>query len=376
MQITIKEVTTRGELKEFIAFFTHLYKDNKQVAFPLHFDEMSTLRADKNPAHEFCQCKYWLALKGDTVVGRIAAIINHKEQQKIGEKIGRFGWFDFEDDGEVSSALINTAITWLKEQKIEKVHGPMGFTDMDRQGLLIEGYDRAGTMATIYNYPYYEKHLTNLGFKKSTDWIEYQLDVEPKSAKRLEMLSQRVMKNNNLRSLKPSSRKQLKKMAPEIFTLINEAYKDLYGYIALTPEQIKYYTEAYLSFVNFNLISLVVDPQDKLVGVGICMTSFTNALQKAKGKLFPLGALHMLRAMHKNDTMDLYLIAVDAKYQSKGVNAIIMSDVNNGALKMGITKAETNIELEDNEKVQSMWKMVTHTQHKRRRCYIKEVNNE
>ncbi len=374
MSIEIREVKSSKELKQFIVFYTKLYKGNKQVAFPLHLDETHTLKSDKNPAHQFCNCNYWLAYRGNKIVGRIAAIINSKEQEKQEMKIGRFGWFDFEDDKEISSELMKTALAWLKQNKTEKVHGPMGFSDMDRQGLLIKGFDRKGTMATLYNYSYYEQHMINLGFEKSADWVEYELQPREEITKKMSLLSQRVMQRNKLISLKPKSTKELKSISHEIFNLINDSYKDLYGYIALNKEQMDYYTKTYLSFVNLDLISLVGDESGKLIGVGIAMPSFTRALQKAKGKIFPLGMFHMLRALKKNDRLDLYLIAVKKEYQNKGANAVIMSDIMNGSMKMGIYMAESNIELEDNKQVQSMWRFIPNEQHKRRRCYIKDLN--
>ncbi|MCZ4695193.1 hypothetical protein DWB61_10175 [Ancylomarina euxinus] len=376
MPLEIREVKTSSELKKFVKFYTKLYRNNSQVAFPLHLDELKTLKRDKNPAHQFCKCNYWIAYRDNKIVGRIAAIINTKEQEKEGENIGRFGWFDFEDDFSISEKLMEVALTWLKQHSVINVHGPMGFTDMDRQGLLIKGFDRKGTMATIYNYRYYEKHLVRLGFEKSTDWVEYELHPDETVADKISLLAKRCKDRNELISLKPKSIKELKAMAPDIFKLINESYKDLYGYIPLTRDQMDYYTKAYLSFVNLNLISLVADSDGKLVGVGISLPSFTHALQKAKGKLFPRGAFEMLRALKKNKRLDLYLIAVDSQYQSKGANAIIMSDIINGAAKLGIHIAESNIELEDNKQVQSMWRFIPHEQHKRRRCYIKHIDHE
>ncbi|RKE03359.1 hypothetical protein [Marinifilum flexuosum] len=373
MSLEIREVKTISELKQFIRFYTNLYKNNKQVAFPIHLDESHTLKKSKNPALAFCKSKYWLAYQNNQVVGRIAAIINRKEQEKLDQKIGRFGWFDFTDDLQVSAALMKTAIEWLKQHDTEVLHGPMGFTDMDRQGLLIEGFDCEGTLATLYNYPYYQRHIENLAFEKSTDWVEYEIQTNDAIAGKMESLAQRCKERNKLVSIKPKGSREVKKIAPAIFKLINECYKDLYGFIPLSKEQMDYYTKSYLSFINMNLISLVGDETGKLIGVGIAMPSFTKALQKAKGKLFPFGALHLLKAVNKNDRVDLYLIAVDEQYQNKGVNAIIMSDIISGAARMGIYNAESNIELEDNKKVQAMWRFTPNRQHKRRRCYTKQL---
>ncbi|MBI9065586.1 MAG: hypothetical protein JEZ14_26620 [Marinilabiliaceae bacterium] len=376
MSMFIKEVTGKSDLKKFIGFYSLLYRHNKQLAMPLHMDELSTLSQDKNPAHQFCQCKYWLAYRNKQIVGRIAAIINTKEQEKEGKAIGRFGWFDFVNDPKISKALLQTAASWLKTNGVVKAQGPMGFTDMDRQGLLIEGHDEQGTMATLYNYPYYEAHFTALKMEKAVDWIEFELNTGETGQKKLNLLAQRVRQQNKLQSVNITSSRQLKKLAPAIFQLINESYQDLYGYIPLTEEQIAYYTKNYLSFVNFKLISVVTDAAGQVVGAGIAMPSFTRALQKAKGKLFPLGAIQMYKALKKNDKLDLYLIAVDAKYQKKGATAIIMSDIINGAIEEGIHQAETNIELEDNQHIQAMWRFFPHRQHKRRRCYVKTISND
>ncbi|QZT36808.1 GNAT family N-acetyltransferase [Halosquirtibacter xylanolyticus] len=373
MSITIKEVESKKEMKQFVKFFTKLYYDNKFVAFPLHFDEMKTLGED-NPALRFCQLKCWLAFKEGEIVGRIAAIINSKEQKATQINIGRFGLFDFIDDKSVSSALMKKATEWLKENGVATVHGPMGFTDMDRQGLLIEGYECPGTMATNYNFNYYQTHIEALAFKKSTDWIEFFLHTDDKSLQRIKKLSERCKKINNIKSIEFKSRKEVKKRAYEIFQLVNRSYSELYGFIELDDAQIEYYTEAYLSFVNLKMISVVVDQDDRIIGMGVSMPSFTKALQKAKGKLFPYGAIAMLQALRKNDLCDLYLIAIDKEYQGKGVNAIIMNDISNGAKELGINKAETNIELEDNTKVHQMWKFFKGEQHKRRRCYIKNLS--
>jgi GNAT superfamily N-acetyltransferase len=373
MSIAVREVKTKKELKLFIRFYTELYKDNLQVAFPMHIDEYNTLSQDKNPAFIHCKAKYWLAYEGTKIVGRIAAIINPKEQQKINEKIGRFGWFDFVDRYDVSSALIEMAEKWMLQKGVSKIHGPLGFSDLDRQGALIKGFDRPGTMATQYNYPYYAVHLEKLGFRKSTDWIEYELHTNGAKAELLQQIAARISKVSKCKSVKAKSRKEIKKYAPELFDIINESYADLYGCTELSQAQKKFYTDAYLNFVNLDLISLVADENGKLVGIGVSMPSFTKALQRMKGKLFPFGFLRMLKALKKNDRIDLYLIAVRKHVQGTGVNAIIMNDIVQGALKMGIKHAETNINLEDNHRILDMWRFFPSIQHKRRRCYIKDI---
>lgn len=372
MSIIIKPVITKKEKKLFVTFYTALYKKNKQVAFPMHLDEIKTL-GTKNPAHQFCKIKCWLAYRDNKVVGRIAAIINEQEQVRTQKSIGRFGWFDFEDDYKISTQLMEEATAWLRVNSIDTLHGSMGFSDMDRQGLLIEGHDLKSTMGTLYNYGYYSKHIDKLSFKKSTDWIEFLIYPEVDKIRRVGILAERCKRMHNLRSLTFTSRRELKKRAVEVFQLINQGYNDLYGYVPLNTEQIKYYTEIYLSFVNLDLLSVVVDDANKIVAAGLSMPSLTEALQKAKGKLYPMGVIWMLKALRQNPCIDLYLIAIANEYQGKGINSIVMHDIARGAVKVGAKVAETTLELEDNFKIHNMWRQFDAKQHKRRRCYIKDI---
>ncbi len=373
MSISVKEVKTKSELKAFIRFYNQLYAKNKCFAPPLEFDELSTLTKGKNPAHTICETKYWLAYKDNKVVGRIAAIINAEELKNSNKKIARFGFFDFIDDFAVSTSLMQIAINWLKEKGINTIHGPFGFTDLDRQGMLVEGFDRESTMATIYNHEYYISHLEKLGFEKSTDWIEYDITLNEEPPLKIQKISQFAQKRYKVRPLKVNSKKELKKYIPDIFNLINDSYKDLYGYTNLSKEQVEYYGKNYIGFVKKELVSLILDKNDKLIGIGITMPSFTKALQKAKGKLFPFGWYYMLQALNKNDTLDMYMVAVDKEYQDKGIAVVMIEELYRSAIKFGIKRVETNIELEDNHKVQSMWKYFDSEQHKRRRCYIKNI---
>lgn len=373
MSIWIKKVTGKKDLRTFIQFYNKLYNTNPNVAFPLEFDERSTLAKGKNPAHDVCESSYWLAYKNDKVVGRIAAIINFSEQEKSKESIGRFGFFDFVDDFEVSKTLMLTALDWLKNEGANAVHGPLGFTDLDRQGMLIHGFDREGTMATNYNHEYYIHHIEKLGFKKSIDWIEYSFEIKKEVPEKIQKISQFAQKRYGVKPLKAKSKRELKKYIPDMFRLINDSYQDIYGYTSLTNKQIEYYGKNYIGFVKKELVSLVLDKEDKLVGIGITMPSFTKALQKARGRLLPLGWYHMLKSLNKNDTLDMYLVAVDSKYLDKGVAAVMIDEIYRSAINFGIKRVETNIELEDNHRVQSMWKYFNAEQHKRRRCYIKNI---
>lgn len=370
MSIVIKEVKTKADLKAFVHLYTSLYKDCSYAALPLHFDEIGTLSKDKNPAHKHCTSQYWMAYKEGKAVGRIAAFINQLECERQQKMIGRFGWFDFIDDKKVSKALMDKALEWLKQQDIIQVHGPLGFSDLDRQGLLIEGFDQLSTFATNYNHSYYPSHIENLGLEKSTDWIEFKLYVENVDYPRFKKIADFVSKKKGYEIIKCKNKKDLRQYIPQIFRLLNQEYDGLYGFIPLTEEQIEYYTNMFIGLVSLDLICLVQDTEGNLVGFGLTMPSFSKACDKAKGKLLPLGWYHFLKAMRKNDTVDFYLIAIDKEHQNNGVNALFMAHITEAAMKMKIKWAETNIMLEDNDKIHSMWnRFFEYQQHKRRRCY-------
>ncbi len=372
MNIEVREVTSKSDLKKFVNFFTTLYANCKYSPIPLHFDELETLSKEKNPAHKTCKAKYWIALKDGKVAGRISGIVKDNEVTEDNKPIGRFGWYDFIDDKEVSKALMDTALAWIKEFGISIVHGPFGFTDLDRQGMLIEGFDRMGTFAALYNYPYYVEHMEAMGFVKKIDWVEYEIDVENLIVDRVENIANYAAKKYGFKLVELTSRKQLKKYIYSVFALLNKEYAHLYGFSQLTEEQIMHYVKMFINLVKLDFLSLVVDKNDTLIGFGIAMPSFTEASIKAKGKVLPLGWYYFLRALKKNETLDLYLVAVDSEYQKKGVNALLISYTARKAKEFGIKRAETNIELENNNSVQSMWQFFERDQHKRRRCYIKE----
>jgi GNAT superfamily N-acetyltransferase len=372
MDIEIREVISKSDLKAFVKFYTTLYKKSEYASIPLHFDELETLSEEKNPAHKNCKTKYWVAYKNGEIVGRIAAIVKNNEITEDGKPIGRFGWFDFVDDKEVSGTLMETALAWIKEFDISVVHGPFGFTDLDRQGMLIEGFDRLGTFATLYNYPYYVEHLELLGFRKKIDWVEYEIGVENLAVERVTKIANYAAKKYGFRMIELKSRKELKKYIYDVFNMLNREYAHLYGFTKLSEEQVMHYVKMFINLVKLDFVSLVVDKNDKLIGFGIAMPSFTKASIKAKGNILPFGWFHFLRALKKNETLDLYLVAVDSEYQNKGVNALMITHTAKKAKEFGILRAETNIELENNNSVQSMWQYFEHEQHKRRRCYIKE----
>ena len=375
MEITIREISGKKALKKYVQFNIDLYKENPYAVPPLIFDEVGTLSPDKNPALEFCESVYYMAYDEEKPVGRIAGIINHKVNEKCGKKSARFGFVDFIDNTEVSSALFNAVEKWAREKGMEEIIGPLGFTDMDPEGLLIEGYDQPGTMVAIYNYPYYVNHITRLGYEKDNDWVEFKIYVPEEIPVKHKRISDIVQAKYKLKILKYNSIKKIvKDYGRKIFELINQAYADLYGYSALSEKQIDYYVKMYVPMVRLENVSLIVNEKEELVGVGIAIPSMTKALQKAKGKLFPFGFIHILKALRgKNDVVDLLLVALRPDYQNTGANALLFSDLIPVFIKNGYKYAESNPELEENGKVQSQWQYFENVQHKRRRAYKKRL---
>ena len=375
MEITIREISGKKALKKYVQFNIDLYKENPYAVPPLIFDEVGTLSPDKNPAFEFCESVYYMAYDEEKPVGRIAGIINHKVNEKCGKKSARFGFVDFIDNTEVSSALFNAVEKWAREKGMEEIIVPLGFTDMDPEGLLIEGYDQPGTMVAIYNYPYYVNHITRLGYEKDNDWVEFKIYVPEEIPVKHKRISDIVQAKYKLKVLKYNSIKKIvKDYGRKIFELINQAYADLYGYSALSEKQIDYYVKMYVPMVRLENVSLIVNEKEELVGVGIAIPSMTKALQKAKGKLFPFGFIHILKALRgKNDVVDLLLVALRPDYQNTGANALLFSDLIPVFIKNGYKYAESNPELEENGKVQSQWQYFENVQHKRRRAYKKRL---
>jgi GNAT superfamily N-acetyltransferase len=374
MSVIIREVTSKKELKKFIWFGINLYKNCEFAAPPLLMDDLLNLSKGKNPALDFCEVGYFIAYKDNKVAGRIAAIINPVSNSTWNEKYARFGWVDFIDDLEVSKSLFDTAIDWAKKKGMTAIHGPLGFTDFDHEGTLIEGYDKLGTLATIYNYPYYPVHIEKYGFVKDIDYKEYLITVPEVFPEKYFRIADIVKKKYNLTSKYFKTRKEVvDNYATKIFDLLNLCYKDLYGFTKLNEKQIAFYIKLYFSFFRLDTVSIVVDENDDVVALGIAMPSFTKALQKAKGSLFPFGWYYMLRALKKNDIVDLYLMAVHPDYQSKGVNSIMFADIMPNSAKNGYKFAESNPELETNTKMSSQWGSFEHVNHKKRRVYIKQI---
>lgn len=377
MAIEIKQVTTRRELKRFIRLNYEMYKDNAFAVPDLYEDMLKTFSRDKNPAFEFCEADYFLAYKEGRLVGRVAAIINRRANATWQKQTVRFGWIDFVDDEDVSRALIDTVAAWGRERGMTEMEGPLGFTDMDAEGMLTEGFDQLSTMATIYNYPYYPQHMERLGLTKAMDWIEMKLMVPPQVPDKYVRIAEIVKQKYNLHVRKLKSVREIKRtgIGQHIFDLINESYAPLFGYSQMTQAQIAQYVKEYLPILDLSLVTLIENEQDELVGVGISMASLSTALQRAKGKMFPLGWWHLAKALYwkKPPIVDLLLVAVKPEYQNKGVNALLFTDLIPQYIRHKFVWAETNPELEVNDKVQSQWQYLENYLHKRRRCYRKDI---
>ena len=373
--VEIREVTTKRQLRKYIAFPNQLYKAVPQYIPPMFGDEMADWDHDKNPAFSYCDAKCFLAYRDDEIVGRVGAIHSRLSNEKWDTNRTRFTQLDFIDDPEVSAALMGAVEEYAAGFGCTEVHGPLGFCDLDREGLLIEGFDRKGMFITYYNHPYYKEHLERLGYGKDVDWIEYLISVpyDEKTTTHLQRLSDYVCRRSHLHVVELKSRRQIKKYVKKVFELLNVAYAGLYSTVDLTDAQIKKYTDKFLPMINPDLVCFVTDDNDELIAFGVSAPSMANALKKSDGRLFPTGFIGILKSLKVNDTLDLFLIAVRPDYQKSGANAVLMNHVLKGCQKMGIKVAETGPQLELNDKILTQWKMFEKEQHKRRRCFIKTI---
>lgn len=378
--IQIKKVETKNELKKFIEFHYDLYEGNVYDVPPLYSDEWNVLSKDKNPAFDFCEAEYFLALKDDKIVGRVAAIINHKANKKWERKDVRFGWIEYIDDIDVSKALLTAVEEYGRSKGMDTIAGPLGFTDMDPEGMLTMGFDKLGTIATNYNYDYYPKHFEQLeGWEKDVDYLEYKINVPDQIPEKLIKLSEMIQKRYNLH-IKKLTKKDIFEggYGRKIFHLINSTYKDLYGYSELTDKQIDVYINQYFPYANLEFITVIEDgnKDNQIAGMGITIPSLSLALQKCKrGRLLPFGWWHMLKVIKftKTEGVDLLLLGFLPEYRSKGANALLFYDLIPRYQKYGIKWGESQVEMETNGGVQSQWDMFDTVNHKRRRCFKKKL---
>ncbi len=376
MAVEIKEVVSARDMKEFIRFPEKLYKDNPYYVPALEYDVQDTLGRKSNPAYEFCDAKMYLALKNGETVGRAAAIINFRANEQWNHKEVRFGWYDFIDDKEVSRALMDKVVEFGRQHEMDTIVGPLGFTDFDPEGLLVEGYDRMSTMALIYNHPYYVEHIEGMGFEKDNDWIEYRVDITGGLPEKFVRVASIVEKRSKCH-VRPLTKKMLKeeKYGYKIFYLINECYKDLYNFTILTDKMIKKYMDFYLGLLPLKYISCIENENGELVAFGIIMPSLARALQKTRGRLLPFGWFHLAKAMYwkYDDTLEMLLVGVRPDYRDSGINSLLFTDLFQRAVEDGFKYAETNAIMETNSKNIAQWAIFPGECKKRRRSYCKKL---
>lgn len=371
--ICIKAINTKKDLINFIKFPFSLYKNNPYWVPPLIKDELKTFD-ENNPIFKTATAYYFLAYQNNVVVGRIAAIINWVEVNEQKKSKLRFGWFDVIDDLAVSQALLDEVVKIGKKNQLQYIEGPVGFSNMDKAGMLTYGFDELATMIGIYNHDYYPKHLAQLGFTKEAEWHEYKIDFKNIHLDKFEALSNLIEKRYHLKALTFKKSKDILPYVDEMFGLLNKSYAELESFVPIQQFQIDHYKEKYISFIHPDFINCVVDNTGKLIAFAITMPSFSRAFQKANGSLFPLGFLHLLKAMKKNDYAEFYLIGVDPEYQNKGVVSILFREMHYVFTKRGIKYIETNPELADNQKVQLLWKNFKPVLHKKRQTFKKNLD--
>ena len=371
--IKVKQVLNSSDLELFIKFPMELYKGNPYYVPPLINEEKSIWMKEENPALQYSEAAQFLAYKGENIVGRIAVMINHKEEKELGIRKVRFGWLDFIDDIEVSKSLINTAIEYAKSKGVSKIEGPMGFTNLDKAGMLTKGFDKLATMIGIYNFDYYPKHMELLGLVKEKEWVEFEINFPDTLPDKVEKFSRLIAEKYELELVKFKAKKDILPLVDSMFKLLDDTYKNLSTYTPITEEQIKHYKEKYFKFIDKDYIVCIKDKSGSLISFAITMPSYSKALQKAKGKLFPFGWWHLLNAGKKNDRANFYLIGIHPQYQKRGVTAIIFKEIYETFKKKGVKFLETNPELEENASIQALWQDYNPINHKRRRTYSLEI---
>lgn len=372
-EVTVIEVKTKDDLERFIRFPMELYKNNENYVPALINEEKNTWNPKENPALDYSEAKQYLALKKGKVAGRIAVIINRKEAQELGINKVRFGWLDFIDDIEVSKMLINTAVAFAKQNNIKKIEGPMGFTNLDKSGMLTMGFDKLATMIGLYNHAYYPQHLERLGLVKEKEWVEFEMEFPTVLPEKVDRFSNLIAEKYKLRVIHFKSKKEILPLVEPMFKLLDQTYSALSTYTPISDEQIKTYREKYFPYIDKNYVICVEDENHELIAFAVTMPSYSHALQKAKGKLWPFGWWHFLQAGRRNERANFYLIGIHPEYQRRGVTAIIFKEIFIRFRKMGIKFAETNPELEENKSVQLLWQDYNPVNHKRRRTYSLEV---
>ncbi|WP_459209351.1 GNAT family N-acetyltransferase [Aquimarina rhabdastrellae] len=371
--INIKEITSKGDLTKFVKFPFHLYKDSPYYVPPIIKEELESMDPKKNPVFKNAQAAFFLAYRNNEIVGRIAAIINWIEVNDQQKPKVRFGWFDVIDDIEVTKALLDRVAQYGKDHGLSFMEGPVGFSNMDKAGLLIKGFEELNTMITWYNHSYYQKHMEALGMQDAATWVEYRIKTPDTIKDKVLKFSKIIQDRYELKLLKFKKNSEILPYVDDMFDLLNKTYSVLQTFVPIQQYQIEMYKNKYIQYINPDYITCVADKSGKLIAFAIVMPSFSKALKKMNGKMFPLGFLHLLKAQRKNDTAAFYLIGVDPQYQNKGITALIFKEMNETFLRNGIKTVETNPELEENKAIQALWNGYEHEMHKMRRTYKKDI---
>lgn len=373
--VEVREVRGRPELRAFVDYPNALYRDVPQYIPSMIGDDLSDWDPKRNPAFSYCEAKCWLAWRDGRIVGRIGAILSKRANEKWHTRRMRFTQVDFIDDPEVSAALFGAVERFARERGCDEVHGPLGFTDLDREGMLVEGFDRKSMFITYYNHPYYIDHLARLGYAKDVDWVEHLIDIpyDGQTVARMQKLADRVQRMTGTHIVEVKSRRDFRPLIEKVFRMVNTCYAGLYGTVELDERQVKRYAAKFIPLINPDLACFLLDGKGELAGFAVSAPSMADALKRSRGRLFPLGWMGVLKALRVNDTLDLFLIAVRPDLQNSGVNAIMLNHILKGCHRMGIQRAETGPMLENNHKIQSQWTLFHTEQHKRRRCFVKKL---
>lgn len=371
--VTIKEIHSKSDLRKFIRFPEELYAGNNNYVPVLRSEELKTLSADKNPAHEFCISKYWLAYQNRKIVGRIAGIIHNRYNKNRDIKYARFGWLDFVNDLEVLQALMDTVESWAQKEGMDHIHGPIGFSSFDPSGILIKGFDETPTAFSHYNHPYYPELLEKAGYEKDIDWVEYNVKVPEQVPEKVILGAKLIKKRYGLHSAELKSRKDILKHANGIFELLNSVYRGIYAFSQLSDKQIDCLKKQFITILDPAYVSVILDSSDKVIAFGITMPSLSRSLQKSKGSILRFALFRILNIYQKTRTVDTLLIAVKKEFQNKGITGIIFSDIIPVLIQNDIESIESTKEMEENKSVKNLWHSYEHRQHKRTRCYIKKL---
>jgi len=374
--VEIRQVNDKRDIKKYVAFPDKLYKGVKNYVPELKSEEYSMYSPETNFSFEYCDARFFLAYRDNEIVGRIGAIVNRTANERWNQKQIRITRIDFIDDMEVSGTLFGAVEAWAKELGLTQAHGPLGFTDLDKEGLLVEGFDRMGSTVTIYNYPYYPKHFEAHGYVKDIDWVEYRIRVPKKGDERVERVSrlaEKVMERTHVHFFDLKHMKDVAPIVLQVFDLLSECYKDLYGVVPYTEKVSQDYARRFIPLLNPNFAKFVVDDNNKLIAFGLAAPSLAKAFKKSRGRMLPFGWAHLLYALKHPKELELYLVAVHPDYQKSGLAALLLNDITASAIQKGVQFAESSPELENNQRIQDFWKNYDVEQHKRRRCYKKDL---